>query len=372
MHFETRALQATRTHDTQTSAVATPIYLSTTFERNEENLLPNGFIYSRTANPNRDALEKACAALEGGEVAVAFASGQAATTTLLQCLRPHDHVLIPDDAYFGTPAILQAHFDHWGLTCTKVDMTDLEAVSAAFQANTKLVWVETPSNPLLKIADLQAIAQLARAHNARCVCDNTWATPVLQRPLEHGFDAVMHATTKYFGGHSDLLGGCLVFKQNGELAQRARQLQQLGGAVPSAFDCWLLLRGIKTLALRVRQQSANAAQLAAFLATHPRVERVNYPGLESHVGYEIAQRQMEMAGAMLSFQLKDGAAAALLVKSKVQLFIRATSLGGVESLIEHRATAEGPLSTTPPNLLRVSAGLEHPNDLIADLAQALG
>jgi len=371
MHFETRALQATRTHDANAGAVASPIYLSTTFERNDENLLPHGYIYNRTANPNRDALEKACAALEGGQTAIAFASGQAATTTLLQCLRPGDHVLIPDDAYFGTPAILQEHFVDWGLTFTKVNMCDKAAVEAAFCANTKLVWVESPSNPLLKITNLRAIAELAHAHGAACVCDNTWATPVLQRPLEHGFDVVMHATTKYFGGHSDCLSGCLVFKQNGLLAERARRLQNIGGAVPSPFDCWLLLRGIKTLALRVRQQSENAAQLAQFLAKHPRIERVNYPGLASHAGYELAKGQMELPGAMLSIQLKGGAKEALAVKSKVKLFIRATSLGGVESLIEHRATAEGPLSSTPQNLLRMSVGLEHPHDLIADLVQAL-
>jgi cystathionine gamma-synthase len=371
MHFETRALQATRSHDKNASAVATPIYLSTTFERDDDNQLPHGYIYSRTANPNRTELEQAYATLEGGAVALAFASGQAATTTLLQCLRPHDHVIIPDDAYFGTPAILQTHFEAWGLTFSKIDMTDLGAVAAALRPNTRLVWVETPSNPLLKITDLQAIADLCRAHQVLCVCDNTWATPVLQRPIEHGFDVVMHATTKYFGGHSDLLSGCLVFKEDGELAQRARQLQNLGGAVPSPFDCWLLLRGIKTLALRVRQQSANAAALAAFLATHPRVAQVNYPGLSTHPNHLVAQRQMQLPGAMLSVQLRGGAAEALRVKSKVQLFIRATSLGGVESLIEHRATAEGALSTSPPNLLRISTGLEHPDDLIADLAQAL-
>ena len=372
MHFETLALQTTRISDANAGAVSAPIYLSTTFERDENNSLPHGYIYSRPSNPNRDALEKACAVLEGGAVGMAFASGQAATTTLLQCLRPGNHVLVPDDAYFGTPAVLETYFSPWGLTFTKVNMSDLAAVSRAFRPETKLVWTETPSNPLLKITDLRAVSALAAANNAICVCDNTWGTPVLQRPIEQGCDVVMHSTTKYFGGHSDLLSGCLVFKENNSLAERAQQLQALGGAVPSPFDCWLVLRGIKTLALRVRQQSENAAKVAQFLTQHPDVEQVNYPGLESHSGYEIARRQMLLPGAMLSVQFKGGAAAALAVKSRVKIFIRATSLGGVESLIEHRATAEGLNPTSPPNLLRLSIGLEHYQDLIADLEQALG
>ena len=371
MNFETLAIQSTQFHDANASAVVPPIYLSTTFEREPDSSMPHGHIYTRASNPNRNALESAYAALEGGQVGMAFASGQAATTTLFQCLLPGDHVIVPDDAYYGTPALLQDVLSLWGLQFTKVDMSSLTAVEEAFQPNTKLVWMETPSNPLLKITDIKAVADLARAKGAYSACDNTWATPVLQRPLDLGCDVSMHSATKYFGGHSDLLSGALIFKENGPLAEKARQIQALGGAVPSPFDCWLIIRGIKTLALRVRQQSANAAQLAAFLSTHPKLEAVHYPFLESHAGYEVAKRQMVSGGGMLSIQVKGGAEEALAVKSKVKVFIRATSLGGVESLIEHRATAEGIHSVSPKNLLRISVGLEHIDDLIADLARAL-
>ncbi len=372
MNFETLAIQSTQFHDANASAVVPPIYLSTTFEREPDSSIPHGHIYTRASNPNRNALEKAYAALEGGQVGMAFASGQAATTTLFQCLLPGDHVIIPDDAYYGTPALLQDVLSLWGLQFSKVDMSDLAAVEGAFQPNTKLVWMETPSNPLLKITDIKAVAELARAKGAYTACDNTWATSVLQRPLELGCDVSMHSATKYFGGHSDLLSGALIFKENGALAEKARMIQALGGAVPSPFDCWLIVRGIKTLALRVRQQSENAAKLAEYLSTHPKLEAVHYPFLESHAGYEVAKRQMASGGGMLSIQVKGGAEEALAVKSKVKVFIRATSLGGVESLIEHRATAEGGHSVSPKNLLRISVGLEHVDDLIADLAQALG
>lgn len=371
MNFETLAIQSTQFHDANASAVVPPIYLSTTFERESDSSMPHGHIYTRASNPNRTALESAYAALEGGAVGMAFASGQAATFTVFQCLTPGDHVIIPDDAYYGTPALLQDVMSAWGLQFTKANMSDLDSVANAFQSNTKLVWIETPSNPLLKITDIAAVAALARAKGAYSVCDNTWATPVLQRPLDLGCDVSMHSATKYFGGHSDLLSGALIFKENGLLAEKARQIQALGGAVPSPFDCWLILRGIKTLALRVRQQSANAAQLAHFLSAHPKLEAVHYPFLETHAGYEVAKCQMSLGGAMLSIQVKGGAEETLLVKSKVKLFIRATSLGGVESLIEHRATAEGVHSVSPKNLLRISVGLEHADDLMADLAQAL-
>ena len=372
MNFETLAIQSTQFHDANASAVVPPLYLSTTFEREPDGSMPHGHIYTRASNPNRNALEKAYAALEGGQIGLAFASGQAATTTLFQCLLPGDHVIIPDDAYYGTPALLQEVLSLWGLQFSKVDMSDLAAVDNAFRPNTKMVWIETPSNPLLKITNIKAVAALARAQGAYSACDNTWATPVLQRPLDLGCDVSMHSATKYFGGHSDLLSGALIFRDNGPLAEKARQIQALGGAVPSPFDCWLLLRGIKTLALRVRQQSENAAKIAKFLSTQPQLEAVHYPFLESHAGFKVAQSQMASGGAMLSVQVKGGAEEALAVKSRVKVFIRATSLGGVESLIEHRATAEGVHSVSPKNLLRISVGLEHSDDLIADLAQALG
>lgn len=371
MNFETLVINSTQYHDANASAVVPPIYLSTTFEREPDSSIPHGHIYTRASNPNRNSLEKAYAVLEGGEVGMAFASGQAATATIFQCLSPNDHVIVPDDAYYGTPALLQEIMSVWGLKYTKVDMSDLAAIEAAFLPNTKLVWIESPSNPQLKITDIAEVATLARQKGAYTVCDNTWATPVLQRPLDLGCDVSMHSATKYFGGHSDLLSGALIFKENGPLAEKARMIQALGGAVPSPFDCWLVLRGLKTLPLRVRQQTSNAAQLAEFLSTHPALEAVHYPFLPNHSGVAVAKKQMSAGGAMMSIQVKGGEEAALALKSKVKVFIRATSLGGVESLIEHRATAEGVHSVSPKNLLRISVGLEHIDDLIADLKQAL-
>ncbi|GAB3990582.1 cystathionine gamma-synthase [Spirosoma daeguense] len=371
MHFDTLALRATHQPDSATGAVVPPIHLSTTFARNENNELSAGYLYTRTNNPNREALEKAVAALEGGAVGMAFSSGQAATMTLLQALRPGDHVVLSTDAYFGTPALLEQVFHPWGLTYTRVDLSDLEAVRSSIHENTRLIWCETPSNPRLTIQDLQAISELAHESGALCVCDNTWATPVLQRPLEHGCDVVMHSTTKYLSGHSDVLGGALIFKKEDEFSQRVRLIQGLSGAVPSPFDCWLVSRGIKTLAVRVRAQSATAQQLAEFLVNHPAVEQVHYPGLNNHPERELIDRQMIGPGAMLSVRVKGGAVNALRFIGKLTLFTRATSLGGVESLIEHRASAEGPNSTSPPNLLRISVGLEYADDLLADLQQAL-
>ena len=371
MHFDTLALQATHQPDPATGAVIPPIYLSTTFARNEAYALSGPYLYSRANNPNREALEKALAALDGGAVAMAFGSGQAAAMTLFQALRPGDHVVIAADAYYGTPALLEQVFHPWGLTYTKVDMTDLADVRRAIHENTRVVWTETPSNPMLRITDLQAVADLAHSVGAICICDNTWATPVLQQPLALGCDVVMHSTTKYLSGHSDVLGGALIFRQDDELAQRVRLLQSLSGAVPAPFDCWLVMRGIKTLAVRIRAQTETAGQVARFLQTHPQVEAVHYPGLENHPSFALANRQMQSPGAMLSVQIKGGAPEALRFAGKLTLFARATSLGGVESLIEHRASVEGPNTATPVNLLRVSIGLEHADDLIADLAQAL-
>ncbi|WP_184176711.1 trans-sulfuration enzyme family protein [Rhabdobacter roseus] len=371
MRPETIAIQSTRFTDTNAASVVAPLYLSTTFERNEEYELPHGFLYTRAHNPNRQQLESALATLEGGALALAFSSGQAATMTVFQCLQPGDHVIVPDDAYYGTPLLLQDLFSRWGLHFSRVDTSQAEAISQAIRPETKVVWLETPSNPLLKVADLEVVARLCRERGVLTVCDNTWATPILQRPLLLGCDVVMHSTTKYLGGHSDVLGGALVFREDGPLAQRARMVQTLGGAVPSPFDSWMISRGIKTLAVRVRQQSANAQQLAEFLAAHPAIERVHYPGLPSDPGYAVARRQMELPGGMLSVRVAGGAVEALRLAGRLRLFARATSLGGVESLIEHRASAEGPTSQSPPNLLRVSVGLEHAEDLIADLAQAL-
>ncbi len=370
-HIETVAIHAGHEIDPASGAVMPPINLSTTFERKADGSYTNGNSYSRSDNPNRRALESCLAALEGGSVALAFSSGMAATATVLQALTSGDHILVPSDVYFGTGRIAQELFGAWGLGCTVVDMTDLDQVAAAIRPNTKLIWAETPSNPLLKITDIAAVSQVAHQAGVLCVVDNTWASPMCQRPLEQGADIVMHSTTKYLGGHSDLTGGALIGRAEEPFFQRLRMIQQLGGAVPSPFDCWLLRRSISTLPYRMRGHCENAQKVANFLTTQPRVAVVNYPGLPGHPGHAIAQKQMMTFGGMLSILVHGDAEQTLAVASNVKLFTQATSLGGVESLIEHRYSVEGPTSRTPPNLLRISIGLEHVEDLIADLDQAL-
>lgn len=371
MKIETLAVHAGHTIDPATGAVAAPIYLSTTFERDIEGAYSRGFMYTRNNNPNREALERGVSMLEGGESAAAFGSGTAAAMALFQALAPGDHVLAHVDAYYGTSRLLREIFLGWGLEADFVDMSNLEEVEKALRPQTKLAWAETPSNPLLKIVDLAAVAKIVHDRGALCVCDNTWA-PVLQRPFELGADLILHSTTKYFGGHCDVAGGIVVAKKDSEFFQRVRAIQYSGGAVPSPFDCWLILRGMRTLPWRMRAHSENGIKVAEFLAQHRKVERVHYPGLRSHPGHEIAQRQMSAFGGMLSFQAKDGRDAAMSVAARTKIFTRATSLGGVESLIEHRASIEGPGTTSPENLLRLSIGLENADDLIEDLDQALG
>ena len=369
--IETLAVHAGHSPDPATGAVSTPIHLSTTFAREPDGTLPHGFLYARSDNPTRHALELALAALEGGTAALAFASGMAATAAVFQSLSPGDHVIAPLDAYYGTAKLLRDVMAGWGLASTLVDMADPDAVAGAVTPRTRLVWIETPSNPTLAVTDIARVAAIAHAAGARCVCDNTWATPVLQRPLELGADLVMHSTTKYLGGHSDLTGGALVAPAEDDWTARLRTLQTLGGAVPSAFDCWLLMRGIRSLPWRMRGHCENAAAVAAFLASHPAVEAVHYPGLDTDAGHAVAAGQMRGFGGMVSVQVQGGAPAALAVVRQVRLFTRATSLGGTESLIEHRASVEGPGTRTPPGLLRLSIGLEHAEDLIDDLDQAL-
>lgn len=371
MRIETLAVHAGHEIDPATGAVTLPIHLSTTFERETDGSYPRGYSYSRSANPNRDALEKCLAALEGGVAAAAFSSGSAATMTLFQALVPGDHVIAPNDVYHGTARLLREVLAPWGLETSFVDMTDPRRVERAVRAKTKLIWVETPSNPLLKITDVARVSDIAHTANALCACDNTWATPVLQRPFELGADLIVHATTKYLGGHGDVLGGGLIAKVDDGFFQRIRKIQTTGGAVPSPFECWLVLRGVPTLPYRMQGHSENAGKVATFLSQHPTVEAVHYPGLEAHPGHEIASRQMRRPGGMLSFQVKGGGKRAFDVAAKVRVFTRATSLGGAESLIEHRASVEGPETRTPDNLLRLSVGLEHADDLIEDLARAL-
>ena len=370
MKIETIAARAGHAPDA-TGAVAPPIHLSTTFEREPDGSYRAGYVYSRYANPNRVALEQAIAALEGGTVGLCFASGSAATMTMIQALGPGSHIIAPNDAYFGTTKLMRDVFGPWGVELSLIDMTDLAALTASLRPNTRAVWVETPSNPLLRVTDIAAVARIARGANAITVVDNTWGTPVLQRPLELGADVVMHSTTKYFGGHSDVLGGALVCRHDDELATRVRAIQSAGGAVPSPFECWLLLRGIRTLPVRVLAQCRNAAALASHLAGHKRVEAVHYPGLATHAGHEVAKRQMSAFGAMLSVQVGASADDSRAIASRLGLFTQATSLGGTESLIEHRASVEGPGTMAPANLLRVSVGLENVEDLIADWEAAL-
>jgi cystathionine gamma-synthase len=390
MKIETLAVHAGHTIDPATGAVAAPIYLSTTFERDIEGTYSRGFMYARNDNPNRDALERGISALEGGAAAAAFASGTGATMSIFQALAPGDHVLAHVDAYYGTSRLLREIFLRWGLHADFIDMSNLEAVKKALRPETKLAWMETPSNPLLKIVDLAAVAEIVHDAGALCVCDNTWA-PVLQRPFDLGADLILHSTTKYFGGHCDVLGGIVVAKDDNDFFQRIRSIQYEGGAVPSPFDCWLILRGMRTLPWRMRAHSENAMKVADFLAQHRKVARVHYPGLRLHPGHEIAAKQMsirstnapafaeatarrqeKLFGGMLAFEAKDGRDAAMAVAAKTKIFIRATSLGGVESLIEHRASIEGAGTTSPEGLLRLSIGLENADDLIEDLDQALG
>ena len=370
MKIETIAVHSGRAVDAATSAVTPPIHLSTTFEREADGQYPKGYNYTRSNNPNRESLEKCLVDLEGGETAAAFSSGSAASMSIFQSLSPGDHIVACDDIYHGTRHLIKL-FEAWGIKSSFVDMTNLKNFNSELKKETKLVWIETPSNPLLKIINLKKISEASHQISAIVVCDNTWATPVLQSPFNFGIDLVMHATTKYIGGHSDILGGAVVSKKNDELFQKIKEIQKSGGAVPSPFECWLTLRGVQTLPLRIRAQSESAMQVAIFLNSHPKVSIVHYPGLLTHPGHSLASEQMKFFGAMISFEVTGGKDEAMKLAANVKLFTRATSLGGPESLIEHRASIEGPESKTPQSLLRISIGLEHPDDLIEDLKQAL-
>jgi cystathionine gamma-synthase len=369
--FETLAVHAGHGVDAATGAVTEPIHLSTTFERDIDGGYSRGFLYSRNHNPNRNGLEAALAAIEGGAGGAAFGSGLAAVTAIFQGLNPGEHVIAPADIYHGTANVLKHLFAKWGVTASFVDMTDLDQIRAAFTPGTKLVWIETPSNPLLQCVDIAAIAELAHRNSARAIADNTFASPVLQQPLALGCDMVMHATTKYLGGRSDVLGGAVVSRLDDEPFALVRQAQLFGGAVPSPFDCWLVMRSLPTLSYRMQAHCANAQRVAEFLAQHDKVSVVHYPGLPGNRFHALAKRQMSGFGGMLSFEVKGGKEAAMALAAHVDIFTRATSLGGVESLIEHRASIEGPASKTPQGLLRVSVGLEHADDLIDDLSAAL-
>lgn len=365
MRFETKAIHGGNVVTDSEKPVIQPITLSTTFVHQEGSM-----IYSRANNPNRDSLERLLASLEMGEDAAAFSSGNAAGISVFQALEPGSHIIAPDDMYHGLKkgiltllaGIIEATF---------VDMTDLKEVEKAFKKNTKLVWVETPSNPLLKITDIEKVSKLAKANDAILACDNTFATPVFQNPILKGADIVMHSSTKYFGGHSDILGGALITKKKDAFWEKIKNVQITGGAVPSPMDCYYLCRSIKTLPYRMKGHAEHAMVLANYLSQHEKIEKVFYPGLKNHPGHEIASKQMSGFGGILSFQVKAGADAADLLISKLNYYTNATSLGGVESLIERRAASEGPDTLTPQNLIRLSVGLEHLEDLLEDLDQAL-
>ena len=373
--FETRAVHAGQPADPQTGAVVPPISLATTFAQAAVGD-HTGYEYARTGNPTRRALEECIASLEGGAHGLAFASGMAAEDTVLRALvRPGDHVVLPSDAYGGTYRLVTQVLGPTGVACSAADLADLGSLADAMTEHTRVVWVETPTNPLLACVDLAAVSEVAHERGAIVVVDNTFATPYLQQPLASGVDVVVHSSTKYLGGHSDVVGGVVVLKDD-DLAERLAYLQNAVGAVPSPFDCYLVLRGIKTLPVRMDRHCENARAIVALLTEHPGVASVRYPGLPTHPGHEVARRQMRDFGGMVSFTTSGGETAAVALVAKTRLFTLAESLGAVESLIEHparmtHASVEGSPLAVDPSLVRVSVGIESVDDLVADLRQAL-
>jgi cystathionine gamma-synthase len=375
--FNTRAIHAGQEPDPATGAVIVPVHLTTTYKQDGVGGLRGGYEYSRSANPTRTALQEALAALEQGTHGMAFASGLAAEDTLLRTVcEPGSHIVLGGDAYGGTFRLISRVASRWGVEHSPADLNDLDALRAVMRPTTRVIWCETPTNPLLNIADIARLAEFAHEHGALLVVDNTFASPYLQQPLTLGADVVVHSTTKYLGGHSDVVGGALV-TADADLAEQLAYHQNAMGAVAGPFDAWLVLRGIKTLGVRMDRHQANAARIAEFLLGHPEVASVLYPGLPDHPGHEIAARQMSGFGGMLSFRLTGGEEQALKVCERAQLFTLAESLGGVESLIEHpgrmtHASAAGSPLEVPADLVRLSVGIEDADDLLADLEQALG
>lgn len=372
--IETRAIRAGQDPDPETGSVIVPIYQTSTFQHQAVGQF-DGYEYSRTDNPTRTALQASLASLERGAWALAFSSGSAATREIATLLNPGDHILVPNDAYGGTFRLFDSVFGRFGIETSIVDLSDLDAARAAVQPNTALIWVETPTNPAMRITDIAGMAAIAKDAGALFVVDNTFATPYLQQPLMLGADLVLHSTTKYLGGHSDVIGGAVV-GNDPELYARLKELQNGAGAVPGPFDCWLTLRGIKTLPIRMDRHSENGMRIAQYLAGHEAVDTMLYPGLPCHPGHEVAARQMRSFGGMVSFALKGGKAAAQTVCESTRIFLLAESLGGVESLIEHPATmthvsVAGTAQAVDDAVIRMSVGIEHVDDLIADLEQAL-
>lgn len=371
MHLETRAVHSGTHADPQSGAVVEPITLSVTFERDVDGGHSRGYHYSKAGNPNLHSLERAVAALEAGTDAVAYGSGSAAIAAVLGTVGPGEHVLIPDDVFQGTSRLLELSLARRGVRFSVVDMTDLDAVRTAVQPRTRLIWTETLSNPLLKVTDVEAVAAIAHEHGARCAVDNTFLTPVFHRPLALGVDYVVHATTKFMSGHADVLGGVVVADANA--LTNLRMLQWVEGTGAGPYDCWLTRRGLKTLPVRMGAHAAGAARIAAYLQNHRAVTAVHYPELPGHPQHALAKRTLDGFGGIVSFQVHGGRSTATAVAAAVQLFTRATSFGAPESLIQHQATAptHGTGTTLPDDLLRLSIGLEHPDDLIADLDHAL-
>ncbi|MBY4570293.1 cystathionine gamma-synthase [Gordonia sihwensis] len=374
--FSTKAIHAGWDPDERTGAVNVPIYASSTFAQDGVGGMRDGFEYARTGNPTRRVLEANIAAIEAGRFGRGFASGMAATDALLRAtLRPGDHLVIPNDAYGGTFRLIDKVFTEWGITYSVAPVVDVEAIRAAITPATKLVWVETPTNPLLNVGDIAAVAEVAHAAGAKLVVDNTFATPYLQQPLTLGADAVVHSTTKYLGGHSDVVGGAIVTNDE-QLDSDIAFLQNGAGAVPGPFDAYLTMRGIKTLAVRMDRHCDNAEKLVEFFSAHPKIEKVLYPGLAEHPGHAVAAKQMRRFGGMISVQLTGGREAALDFCARTKVFTLAESLGGIESLIEHpgamtHASTAGSLLEVPDNLVRLSVGIEDADDLLEDVRQAL-
>ena len=371
MRTETKAIHAGMDVRNETEDIVPPVHRSTVYELRKEGRAEGDLHYTRLENPNRLQWEKVLAVMEEGASAAAFSSGVAAASAVFQALKPGDHILIPEDVYAGNRKLVTKVMEPWGMAADFIDMTDLNNIEDHIRDETRLIWVESPSNPLMNIMDIQAISKLAHKHDIVVCVDNTWPTPINQLPLKLGADLVLHSTTKYFGGHSDILGGAVIAKQEDGIFEQIRMIQQTGGAVPSPDDCWMLCRSTRTLPYRMRAHNENAGLLARFLQNHSKVEKVFYPGLATHAGHEVAKKQMSGFGGMISFLIKGNAKKAIGFVGKSQLISRATSLGGVESTWEHRQSSEGEGSITPENLIRISVGLEHPDDLLEDLEQAL-
>lgn len=371
MRFETKAIHAGLDLGNPSTAIVPPISPSTIFEIDVEGRNKEDLHYTRLENPNRLQFEHLIATLEGGETAAVFSSGVAAATAVLQSLDPGDHFIIPEDVYAGNRRLVNEILTRWGLESDFINMTDPASIENHIKANTKLIWIETPSNPLMRITDIKAVAEMARSRGLITIVDNTWPTPVNQLPLELGVDLVLHSTSKYFGGHSDILGGAIITKKENDFFKRIRHIQQMAGAVPSPYDCWMLSRSTRTLAYRMKGHNEHAVKVAEYLSGHKKVKDVYYPGIESHPGHETAKKQMKGYGGMVSFLVNGGKKESIEIVGKSKLIKRATSLGGVESTWEHRQSSEGKGTVTPDNLIRISVGLEHPDDIIDDLKLSL-